>query len=277
MEEAMKRVFLAGAASLVLIGTASAADVGYPPPRPVAPVVPVVVPFSWTGCYLGGFVGGAWTNDVKVTDPYGNFGGVPFDSWGYSVKSSFIGGGTAGCNWQPIGTAWVLGIEGEAGYMSLTGSALDPIAGPLGPNALFASAKIGNGYGMITGRLGYAVDRVLFYAKGGVAFLDESVSVSHQAFPNLGVPAVAVSASGNNAHWTVGGGIEWAFANNWSLKAEYMAIGLENNSPCSFIPGGAIIPAGSYCWNHSGLGAVSTFKVGLNYLFGGGVPLIARY
>ena len=80
---------------------------------------------------------------------------------------------------------------------------------------------------MVTGRLGYAVDRVLFYAKGGVAFLDESVSVSHQAFPNLGIPAVAVSASNNNAHWTIGGGIEWAFANNWTLKAEYMAIGLK--------------------------------------------------
>jgi outer membrane immunogenic protein len=272
----MKKIFLATAASLGVIGTASAADIGYRPPPPVAPVVPVVLPFSWTGCYLGGFAGGAWANNVNVIDPYGNFIGVPFDTWGYSVKSSFIGGGTAGCNWQPIGTPWVLGIEGEAGYMNLEGSAFDPLF-PLGPNVLFASTKIGNGYGMVTGRLGYAADRVLLYAKGGVAFLDESVTVAHPAFPNLGIPAVAVSASNNNAHWTVGGGIEWAFANNWTLKAEYMAIGLENNSPCGFVTGGPIIPAGNDCWNHSGLGAVSTFKVGVNYLFGGGVPVVARY
>lgn len=272
----MKKAFVAGAASLALIGTASAADIGYRPPQPVAPLVPVVVPFGWTGCYLGGFAGGAWANDVRVIDPYGNFVGVPFDTWGYSVSSSFLGGGTAGCNWQPVGTPLVLGIEGEAGYMSLEGSAFDPISFPFGPNALFASTKIGNGYAMITGRGGYAIDRMLLYAKGGVAFLDETVTVAHPAFPNLGIPAVTASASNSNAHWTLGGGIEWAFTNNWTLKAEYMAIGLDNSLPCGSVPNGAVIPAGNYCWNHSGPGAVSTLKVGVNYLFGGGWPF-SRY
>jgi len=275
----MKKFLLAVAATATIVGTASAADVGYPPPpRPVAPVVPIVMSFSWTGCYLGGFAGGAWgAKNVNVVDAYSNVLGAPSDIWGYSVKSSFIGGGTAGCNWQPIGTPWVMGLEGEAGYLSLSGSAFDP-AFPLGHNIVFASAKIGNGYGMVTGRLGYAADRVLLYVKGGAAFLDESVTVAHSAFPNLGIPAATFSASNNGAHFAIGAGIEWAFAGNWTVKAEYMAIGLENvNSPCGFVTGGPVIPAGNYCWGHSGLDAVSTFKVGVNYLFGGGAPVVARY
>jgi hypothetical protein len=56
-----------------------------------------------------------------------------------------------------------------------------------------------------------------------------------------------------------------------------MAIGLDNSLPCGFVSGGPVVPAGTYCWNHSVPSAVSTFKVGVNYLFGGGIPLFARY
>lgn len=240
----MKRILLATAAAVTIVSTASAADLR---PRPIAPVLPP--PFSWTGCYLGGFAGGAWVDDTIV---------LPVN---LRVDSSFIGGGTLGCNWQPIGTPWVLGIEGELGYIDLSGSA----SVPFGPNVIFASAKIGNTYGMVTGRLGYAVDRILFYAKGGAAFVDESVTVF--------TPAFVATASNNGAHWTIGGGIEWAFGNNWTLKAEYMFIGLDNNSPCAFNPGVSVPPG---CWNQSGFDGISTFKVGLNYLFGGGWPF-ARY
>jgi outer membrane immunogenic protein len=267
MGESMKKFLVATAASVALVASASAADIGYRPPPPVAPVVPVALPFNWTGCYLGGFVGGAWADDVTVNNGYAQVLGLPYSSWNYSLDSSFIGGGTAGCNWQPLGSAFVLGIEGELGAIDLNGSAYDPLF-PLGPNVLNASAKIGDWYGMITGRGGFAIDRVLFYVKGGVAFVDESVTVTHPAFPNLGIPAVAATASSNNAHWTLGGGIEWAFANNWSIKGEYMFIGTDNNSPCGFVGSGPI-PAGNYCWNHSGLDGISTAKFGLNYRFGG--------
>jgi outer membrane immunogenic protein len=277
----MKRLLLAATAAIAIVGTASAADIGYRrPPPPVAPVVPAVLPFSWTSCYLGGFLGGAWASDIVVNNGYAQVLGVPFDSWSYSLDNSFIGGGTAGCNWQPIGSPLVVGIEGEIGYVDLSGSAYDPRF-PLGSNVLTASASIGNTYGMITGRLGYAVDRVLFYVKGGVAFVDESVTVTHPAFPNLGIPAVAVTATNDDARWTIGAGVEWAFANNWSLKGEYMYIGTDNGSPCGFVLGGPVIPAGNYCWNHSGPDGISTAKVGLNYrfngLFGGVAAFVGPY
>ena len=263
----MKRILLATAAAVAIVSTASAADLR---PRPVAPVLPP--PFSWTGCYLGGFVGGAWVDDITVTNAYGQAIVLPANSWSYGLDSSFIGGGTLGCNWQPIGTPWVFGIEGEVGYIDLSGSA----SVPFGPNVIFASANIGNTYGMVTGRLGYAVDRVLFYVKGGAAFVEESVTVSHPALVGI-TPAFVATASNNDARWTIGGGIEWALGNNWTLKGEYMFIGSDNNSPCAFNPGvvGGL-PPGNYCWNHSGFDGISTFKVGLNYLFGGGWPF-ARY
>lgn len=275
----MKRLLLAAAAAVAVFGTASAADLGarrYAPP-PVVPVVPVVLPFNWTGCYLGGFAGGAWANTVNLYD-VNNYAGqpvLPNNNWSYSLDSSVIAGGTAGCNWQPIGTPWVFGIEGELGYIDLAGSAYDPLF-PLS-NALLASASIGNVYGMVTGRLGYAVDRVLFYVKGGAAFVDESVTVAHPAFPNLGIPAFSATASNNDARWTVGGGIEWAFAGNWTVKGEYMFIGSDSASACGVAGIGAPAGPGTYCWDHSGLDGISTAKIGINYLFGGGAPVVAQY
>ena len=93
-----------------------------------------------------------------------------YDVWNYDLKSSFLGGGTLGCNWQPIGSPFVIGAEGEIGYLRLTASALDF---PLDPfQSINSSVRIGDWYGMVTGRLGYAWDRALVYVKGGVAFVD---------------------------------------------------------------------------------------------------------
>ena len=158
------------AATLGTFGTASAADLParYPNATPPAPVILPV--FSWTGCYLGGFASGAWGNDLAAYDRSNLAGqpGPPFDAWSYKLSTSFIGGGTVGCNWQPVGTPFVAGVEGEFGYLKLSGSSFDPLD-PIGPNNILSTTKIGDWYGMLTGRLGYAWDRALFYVKGGAA------------------------------------------------------------------------------------------------------------
>ena len=76
----------------------------------------------------------------------------------------------------------MLGIEGEVGYLKLEGSAFDPLRSPNATAAItpdvLGSARIGDWYGMITGRLGYAAwDRVLLYVKGGAAFVPVRASV----------------------------------------------------------------------------------------------------
>ena len=100
--------------------------------------------------------------------------------------------------------------------------------------------------------------------------------MSHPALVGI-TPAFVATASNDDARWTIGGGIEWALGNSWTLKGEYMFIGSDNTSPCAFNPGvGGGLPPGNYCWNHTGFDGINTFKVGLNYLFGGGWPF-ARY
>jgi outer membrane immunogenic protein len=290
------------ALGLTAIATsATAADLPVKaPPRP-APV------FSWTGCYIGGYIGGAWNggDGAIFTDqgqnglgPAGSTVGflsysgggsasrqVSPHSWSADLDSSFIGGGTLGCNWQPVGSPFVLGIEGEVGYMRLTGQAFDPntIAGAQTTLDVLGSAKVGDWYGMVTGRLGYAWDRTLIYIKGGAAFVPtRSAVVDACQDTTIGCGNWLVSTGGSHTvtTWTLGGGIEWAFAPSWSVKAEYMFIALGDDGgfqTCGDVtrPGGLILAGGPFCFNHSFSG-IHTAKVGLNYRFGGS-PIAARY
>ncbi|MFL9827221.1 outer membrane protein [Rhodoplanes sp. SY1] len=275
----MKKLLLGTVALIAIAGTASAADLRMPVKAP-----PVIAPvFSWTGCYIGGYVGGAWAGNDAAAYDYGvsgvanGFANSAYNNfydhgWSYKHDSSFIGGGTVGCNWQPVGSPWVLGLEGEIGYMSISGSAIDPVArnaAGLGLDTV-ASSKIGDWYGMITGRLGYAFDRALIYVKGGVAFVDTEWSVVDGCTTGTCSPwTVNAGGSSTKATWTVGGGLEYAFDMNWSIKAEYMFIGLdETETSC----GTAVGPtANPFCFSHD-LPGIHTAKVGLNYRFGG-----ARY
>ena len=271
--------------ALTLGGTASAADLRTPPRAAPAPVL-----YNWTGCYIGGYVGGAWNDrDATFTDQ-GNAtfrsysGGIVGGrlenphSWNVGLDSSVIGGGTLGCNYQPAGSAFVFGIEGEVGYMKLEGSAFDPLRSPtrvaVRPDVL-GSAKIGDWYGMITGRLGYAWGPAMIYVKGGAAFLRAEASIAdacNTTAIGCGNWLVATTDSSSFATGTLGGGLEWAFAGNWSVKAEYMFIGLGDShvvTTCGVAatPAGTPVAGGAFCFNHD-FGGIHTAKVGLNYRFG---------
>jgi outer membrane immunogenic protein len=281
--------FLLGCFSLAALaaGPALAADMPRKAPAYTPPPPPPV--FSWTGCYLGGFAGGAWesSNVADFTDlgnaTHASFSGgasaaaiVPSHS--YSVGDSggsFIGGGTLGCNWQPIGSPFVLGLEGEFGYLKLKGDTFDPNtlvdgAKPQTTPDVLGSARVGDWYGMVTGRLGYAFDRVLLYVKGGAAFVRTQASVLDQCVSTgCGNWFVSTSGSETATTWTIGGGLEWAFAQNWSVKAEYMFIGLDNEFQTSGLgttSTGAVVSGGPFVFNHR-FDGINTAKVGLNYRF----------
>jgi outer membrane immunogenic protein len=282
--------------ALAAIGSATAADLRMPVKAPPTPAV-----FSWTGCYIGGYAGGAWNgNDGGRFNDQGQnglgaagstavpaflsySGGatasriVPPHSWDADLGASFIGGGTVGCNWQPVGSSFVLGVEGEAGYMRLNGQAFDPntIVSTQTTLDVLGRAKVGDWYGMVTGRLGYAWDRTLVYAKGGVAFVPTKASVVDTCQNTaIGCGNWLISTAGSNTAttWTAGGGIEWAFAPSWSVKAEYMFIALDDDGGfqrCGAVttPSGAILAGGPFCFNNS-FGGIHTAKIGLNYRFG---------
>lgn len=85
--------------------------------------------YNWTGFYIGGFVGGAGADrNASASEPLsaaGPYNGPNCLDTSYGLGSSFIGGGTVGYNWQKHGNNLVLGIEGEAGYIHLSGSRQD--------------------------------------------------------------------------------------------------------------------------------------------------------
>jgi outer membrane immunogenic protein len=284
----MKKILLSSVALFGIAGTALAADL---PARMPVKAPPIMAPaFSWTGCYIGGYVGGAFAGrrngdtDVVVQSPYSTTRGfynapsanvVNAGLYGYDLDSSIIGGGTLGCNWQPLGSQFVLGIEGEGGYLNLKGSAIDRYSIPLYGSDTTSTTHIGDWYAAITGRVGFAIDRVLIYGKGGVGFTSVEASVVDGCVTApCGAATLNAQFSDTRAFWVGGGGIEWAFDMNWSVKAEYLFLGLKEDLPVCGVAGGSLAGV-NFCSSHS-FDGIHTAKIGVNYRFGAG-PVVARY
>jgi len=214
-----------------------------------APVLKAPPPaYSWTGCYAGGFVGYAAANDWNVTDINGvNPGGV--SSFPFTVGSQATGGATVGCNWQPV-SMFVLGVEGEGGYLNVAGNVAQPqIPGSSAPfGTVGEAAKIGSGYGLIAARAGVAFDRLLIYGKLGVAVYDTSASVT--------AGDIVASGSKSQSPLAVGLGGEYAIYDHWSGKAEWVMF--ERGSSFD------VCATAGACWKQDP-STVQTFKVGLNY------------
>jgi outer membrane immunogenic protein len=225
--------------------TASAADM-----RVKAPPPPPPPPFSWNGFYVGGELGGVFANGT-VTDSL----------FGLSVSTNhdgFIGGGVVGFNYQT--TNFVFGVEGDFDGTSLgvTGNGI-----PTALGTLQASANT-DWVSSLTGRIGVAADRVLFYLKGGGGWVRNTASIT-----NLNTGA-SVSASNNNSGWLIGGGLEWAFASNWSTKIEFDYLGLNSLSWNS-----VLFPNETFNASRN----ISMLKAGLNFRFGESyvAPVTTKY
>jgi outer membrane immunogenic protein len=278
-------VALVTSAAVLSASAAFAADMSVRrAPPPVAPLLPPpVLTWDWTGCYVGGFIGGAWGGSVEATEaastggaiPAGALYNAPFGaSYSYDLDSSFIGGGTLGCNLQ-VGT-FVFGLEGEAGYLRLEGSAIDPNSGVLYGSDTLDSTKVGDWYGVIAARLGVTFGPTLVYLKGGAAFIKASSTiVDNCVIAPCGPSTLAATGSTDEVTWAIGAGVEYGFTPNWSVKAEYLHIGLDRDySVCG--PGGGTAAGSTFCSIHN-IDGIHTVKVGVNFRFGpfGGVG--ARY
>jgi outer membrane immunogenic protein len=231
----MKKILLATVSLAVLGSSAFAADLQ---PRMYAKAAPAPIPapiYNWTGFYIGGHLGGAFNGN---------------DSLG-GTNGRFIGGVQAGADFQ-FAPNWVLGIEGQYTFTDrTTNSTTYPNAGTAGLVVTDRNSNLGS----VTGRLGYTWGPALLYAKGGVGFRDsQNVNVTDLA----GVPQT-FTATTNNTGYTVGGGLEYMFTRNVSAKAEYQYYNFgTTNVTVTSSP--ALI---SYRPDEH------TFKVGLNYRFGG--------
>ena len=224
----MIRNFLqASVGAIALTGSAAlAADLPMTPPPPPVPV------FTWTGIYVGGQVGYAWTSGNLDFTGFDPITGTVFGSSVGGTPSGVIGGAHVGYQVEfkqwPIfsSSGVVVGLEGTVDGTSLsnTAAAFFPDFG-----GTFVTAHTNaDVQGSIRGRLGIAWDRALIYATGGVAFggFHTNYSIAGAGFTTPGgvvVPGVFGSNSFSNTRcgWTVGGGIDYAITNNWSVFAEY--------------------------------------------------------
>jgi outer membrane immunogenic protein len=182
------KAFVWGAAAVALAGTASAhaADLSYGARSPYTVNQPLDA-YSWAGPYLGGTLGYEWgTVDRNPTKP-----------------SGFVGGVTAGYNWQS--GPWVFGVEGD---IQVTGA-----------DDTFAPWKFSNPwFGTVRGRAGYTVSNVLFYGTAGLAFGE------------LRAETFGLAETHTTAGWTAGVGAEVGFAPHWSAKIEYLYVDLSDSA-----------------------------------------------
>src|SRR6266545_4488779 len=274
--QGMRKRLLGGLVFAALnVGPAMSADVVLMSQRPVAVGV-----FSWTSWYAGGFVGAAWSNNADTSDPCGTsrfvcwlspFGG---EIVSYPMSTTAIGGITAGYNYQIPGSAIVFGLETEFGALRLKGtSSFAPVSsvGFVGfPSNLVASTTIGDWYNATTGRLGWAWDNVLFYGKGGFALS----TIESTIVDTTGL----LSGTGKKDifGWAWGAGVEYAFASKWSVKAEYLWLGLNHSiEVCAAATPPASFLGSTFC-SITNAPPVQTFKIGVNYLLDVG-PVYDRY
>jgi opacity protein-like surface antigen len=212
----MKATVLGGAAASLLTISAFAADLGIPS----APPQPVIPPFTWTSCYAGVHAGGGW-GKKELTDSVGIFSGITGYSSASVDVSGYMLGGQIGCDYQ-FAPTWVVGIEGAAsgGNISKTTNFAVPIIPP--DTASFRSTT--DFLASVTGRIGIAWDRWMFYGKGGVALAGDR----YHADDVQGL--YFFDATENRIGWTAGAGIEWAFTPEWSVKLEYDYYGFGTKS-----------------------------------------------
>lgn len=244
--------------------TAMAADVSPPPSPPPVYRPPVIAPaFSWSGCYVGGNIGGGWAN-THAYDTNGVITGVAGapvlnGDLGSQTASGVIGGGQIGCDYQI--NQLVLGVQGMLDASGMNASTAQP-------GGLFTTDTSIPWFGTLTARAGLAVlPTGLLYVKGGGAWMRDnfSATVTPTGAALLGAPVgVAANVGFNASGWTVGGGFEWAFANAWSAFAEYDYLDFGTptvnfNSPGTLLP--TAFPLGVRQ-------NVSVFMVGLNARFG---------
>jgi outer membrane immunogenic protein len=224
---------------------AQAADIGVPA-RSYYPSLPPAI-YDWTGIYLGGHIGGG-----ILTDSVSQNGAAAINllSSGNLRPAGVIGGAQVGANYEFA--PWVIGIEGTWTDSAINGNTNINTTTAVHPQERFTSQA--EWFAALTGRVGYAANDWLFYAKAGGAWMN--VRYTEDLFLPGGVTAATQVLTNNRTGFTVGAGIELGLVENLSAKIEYdfYDFGSKNYNFASITP----VSVNSN---------LHTLTVGLNYRF----------
>jgi outer membrane immunogenic protein len=238
----IRSALLALSAALLASTASFAADL----PARTYTKAPVYAPapiYNWTGIYVGAHIGAAFGGDNGYAT---NIAGLT----GSNRDAAFLGGGQVGADYQ-FAPNWLIGIEGQISGLSTNDRTFS--------NGIDSFRDRSDWLASVTGRLGYTWGPGLVYAKGGVAFRDDNGLAATAGF----LPAVTDRQS---TGYTVGGGFEYMFAPAWSAKVEYQYYNFDTTSVAS-------APAGTLSYKDD----LHTVKVGVNYHFNWGGPVMAKY
>ena len=247
--------FLLGTVGLVALGLASgpasAADLAARPVYTKAPPM-IAAAYDWSGFYIG--ANGGWGSSHNCWDAT-TAAGAFVAAEGCHDATGGTAGGQVGYRWQA--SQWVFGLEAQGNWADLSGSNV----------SLFAPADINrsriDAFGLFTGQVGVAWNNALFYVKGGAAVTDSRFDIRSVA------TGATLGTTGDQTRWggTVGAGIEYGFAPNWSAAIEYDHLFMGNQN-VSF----NTVPAPVFDNTRQDVDLVT---VRLNYRWGG--PVIAKY
>jgi outer membrane immunogenic protein len=257
----MKAILGVLALSVTVATPVMAADMRMPVKAPPAPIITL---YSWTGCYIGAHVGGAFARP-KFHDRLIN-SAIDLPDHDHNLNA-FIAGGQIGCNvWQS--DRWVFGIEGQAAWAD-SDSERNFVPLSVGDVRHFRTEH--GVIGSVAARFGYAFGangQTLWFVKGGGAF------VHHQHHAEIATSPVTFVIHDTDRDlrwgWMVGTGIEQALSGNWSIKAEYnfSHFGRKDFDLC----------LNGICEAFDNKLNIHVVKFGINYRFGGfGGPVAARY
>jgi outer membrane immunogenic protein len=223
MTTSLKALLAGVAACAIAVSAAQAADL--PSRSAPAPLIAAVPVFTWTGFYVGVNAGYGWSNN----DSYAYYDPTVAYYGDSSNEGGFIGGGQIGYNYQ-MG-AFVIGAEADIQYADL-GASDNGYAGL----AYYGDNSDGNYFGTVRLRLGFAFDRALIYATGGLAYGDIATGSSSAYGGFAGVVPAGYYYYGSddsiNTGWTLGAGFEYAFTDNLTGRIEglYVNLDTKNNS-----------------------------------------------
>jgi outer membrane immunogenic protein len=248
----MKKVLLV-TASLIALGAAAPAVAADLAARPYtkAPAMIAAV-YDWSGFYIG--ANGGWGSSRSSWDFLP--GVVTFGEGSHDASGGTVGG-QVGYRWQ-AGT-WVFGVEAQGNWADFKGSNISLF------NATVRNESRIDAFGLFTGQVGYAANNVLFYVKGGAAVTSNDYRRFFAATNTL------FASSNDDTRWggTVGVGLEYAFAPNWSVGVEYDHLFLQDRTYNFTTPGGLAFGADRIRQD------VDLVTARINYRFGG--PVIAKY
>jgi outer membrane immunogenic protein len=199
------------AIGIIIGSSAYAADMAVKAP-PAAPAP--YVAYNWTGFYVGGEFGVGWGSSTATVVTAPAITGFPVGSMSTGDRRGALGGIYGGYNYQI--NQFLVGIDGDYTWADLTGdhTEVSPVNGDIAQHH-----DLVDWVATATGRVGYAWDNWLLFAKGGWAWagFSSSTDVSNSAGELGGISLSQETRDG----WTVGGGFEYGFTQHLSFKVEY--------------------------------------------------------